>query len=146
MRGLDYIFLFFIIPVVCNAQQLKEKEYHVEVDFKRKSVLILLENSSADSLSFSSFFVDQQRLDVFMPQVYFQREDTLIIELHGDNAISFAHEFKGNWFIEGQSREKELFILPLQKIYLKFKRKAVPMKDIRNIILKFKEKELIFDL
>ena len=94
----------------------------------------------------SSFFVDQYSEQKYESRSYIQKEDSLIIIFFEPKEISFAHEFKGEWIVDGQSREKFIPIFAEQAICLGVKNKELKKEGISHLVLKFKETSQIFDL
>lgn len=138
--------IFFSIIGRTEAQAPAKDEYSIDLTFKKKGISIFFENNSQDTLNMSSFFVDQYSEQKYESRSYIQKEDSLIIIFFELKEISFAHEFKGEWIVDGQSREKLIPIFPEQAICLLVKNKELKKGDIAHVVLKFKEKSQIFDL
>ncbi len=138
--------IFFSTIGRTEAQAPAKDEYSIGLAFKKKGVSIFFENNSQDTLYMSSFFVDQYSEQKYESRSYILKEDILIVIFFETKEISFAHEFKGEWIVDGQSQEKLIPIFPEQAIYLIVKNKELKREDISHVVLKFKEKSQIFNL
>lgn len=138
--------IFFSIIGRMEAQIPPENECCIDLKFKKKGVFIFFTNNGEDTLHMSSFFVNQYPTERYESRSYIQKKDSLIIIFFEPKEISFAHEFKGEWIVDGQSREQLIPIFPKQDICIVVKNKGLKKKDISYLILKFKGNLQIFDL
>lgn len=146
MKRLIYFSIILMSPIISIAQRVEGLEKNFEIITKKKYSLLHFVNPLNDSLTFGSFKVERLKFNKFKPLSIYSNTDTVVLLMYGEEAISFAHEFTGVWYIDGKSKEKELFLPPFQRVTLKVKQQDFSINSCRFIILKFKERDFLLEL